>query len=398
MEERQFLDFYNKHKIIPVAQEINQKHLSRRQYLYRTLGLNQYDNDSKIKILEIGPGTGDNAVATNKIFNSQITFIDGNQSSISAINAKIKNGILPIDTKIINYDFLEYSSKNISDDSKFQLVLCEGTIPGQNKPKLFADKVLQFVASEGRAVFTCADVFSLLPELLRRLWRPHLIKLEFKEAIKKGVEIFKPHLKNLPEMSRSYEDWVADQILNTWAKRGWQFSVSDAIETAQKNDMFYLGSSPSFVEDWIWYKEALNTPNYYNQLALKEWENKKIFLLDKRLHPISKYDLRELNIIKFSDVLYKISNFVSDVTCVDDYEYSEKDFIYLDELISQLIKIIKKGELSIFLEETLKSIVSFKRYWKNIYEGIDNKDEEDFQRWWGRGTVYLSFEKSRLIK
>ena len=38
-------------------------------------------------------------------------------------------------------------------------------------------------------------------------------------------------------------------------------------------------------------------------------------------------------VIKFSDVLYKISNFVSDVTCVDDFEYSEKDFIYLDELI-----------------------------------------------------------------
>ena len=161
--------------------------------------------------------------------------------------------------------------------------------------------------------------------------------------------------------------------------------------------MFFLGSSPSFVEDWIWYKEALNTPNHYNQLALREWENKKIFLLDKRLFPISKYDLRQFNIIEFTNVLAKISNFVSDVTCFDDYEYSEKDFKYLDELISQLIQLIERGELSIFLEETLNSIVSFRRYWKSIYEGVNNKDEEDFQKWWGRGTVYLSFEKRREI-
>ena len=61
-----FIDFYNKHKIIPVSQNIEKltEFVFSRNHLYSTLGtpLSYFKNRT---VIEFGPGGGFNAVATS---------------------------------------------------------------------------------------------------------------------------------------------------------------------------------------------------------------------------------------------------------------------------------------------------------------------------------------------
>ncbi len=232
MSERPFLDFYEKNKIIPVHQSINKIHFQRRKYLYQTLGLlNIQKKDSIFSVAEVGPGTGDNAAITSSLIKGKYTFIDGNSTSINSIKSKIKDGSLPADSEIIDVDF---NKIDISKSSVFDIVICEGTVVGQESPKDFANKLFQ-ISNGGIVVLTCADAFSLLPELLRRLYSPIIRQDNFDESVNKGIDAFESTLLKLKSMSRNKFDWVADVILNPWMHSNWQFSINHAVEVAKNN-------------------------------------------------------------------------------------------------------------------------------------------------------------------
>ena len=148
--EKPFLDFYGKHSIIPVKQEINADHFHRRYYLYQTLGLQCGGGAlSRKNILEVGPGTGDNAVVTGRLYpTGKFSFMDGNTSSIAVLKDRLKAKMLPEDSSIFNIDFAKADVSEMQD--KFDLVLCEGTIPGQTHPVQFASKLFTLVAGGGK--------------------------------------------------------------------------------------------------------------------------------------------------------------------------------------------------------------------------------------------------------
>ena len=388
-----FLDFYSKHSIIPVSQELTNAHFSRRYYLYRTLGIAtsiKTNVNPKLNILEVGAGTADNAVFTTKLFpSSSYTFIDGNPSSIDAIQAKIRSGLLSKTSKVIDIDFGKLNDNTLK--GKFDLVICEGTIPGQEFPTSFASKLFSLISEEGQIVLTCADAYSSLPELLRRLYRPHLIALDFHTAIDTGVKIFSSHLANLPAMSRSSQHWVADQILNPWTHQNWQFSILDALEIAESNNCDFSGSSPSFLFDWSWYKEITNTTFYWNSLAKKQWKKSRILTLDKRLDAsIVEFDSDK----ELGELLKKVVKFTARATTAYKFLYTESDTQELSLYLQSIIEVLTNSNLAPKLELPIKALADFYQAWPAISKGKLEADVKSFKAWWGRGQQYISFRKN----
>lgn len=387
-----FLDFYQKHSIIPVSQQLSQAHFYRRYYLYKTLGITarvRASANKKLNILEVGAGTGDNAVITAKLFpSSQYTFIDGNRPSLDAIRAKVDSGLLPATSQVIDGDLNKLDKDELGNN--YDLVICEGTVPGQLSPASFASKLFSLAAEDGQIVLTCADAYSALPELLRRLYRPHLIGLEFNTAIETGVKIFSSHLDSLPAMSRSPQDWVADQILNPWTHQNWQFSVLDALKIAESNNCDFLGSSPSFLSDWAWYKEITNVNFYWNSLAKKQWKKSRIFSLDKRLNPAcGEFSCDTV----FSELLKKFVAFTARASTVDEFSYSQLDAQELASYLENAIDILQGSNLAAQVEPVIQALVDFNRAWPAIAKGDIEADLGSFRFWWGRGQQYISFQK-----
>ena len=85
MSERPYLDYYISNKIIPVRQDISQleSHLKRRSVLYHHLSIPPAAVRSQ-RVLEIGPGTGDNAIHTASLSPKAYVLVDGNPYSIAA--------------------------------------------------------------------------------------------------------------------------------------------------------------------------------------------------------------------------------------------------------------------------------------------------------------------------
>jgi len=385
-----FLDYYGANQIIPVTQVINRAHFERRYYLYRTLGLFGYGSRSApIKVMEIGAGTGDNAVATSYFMpGMQISFIDGNQASYSAIEEKIKSNILPNTSSL---ECLDFVSADLSGHYKsYDLVICEGTIPGQLKPKEFAAKLFAMAGEQGRVCLTCADSFSLLPEMLRRLYRPRLMKYKYTEAVKRGVQIFETHLDALPKMSRAPEDWVVDQIIHPWMHENWEFSILDAIDVASACGFDFLGSSPSFLTDWSWYKEVTETKNYWNRIASDAWKRKRIYSISKSLR-ISDKDID--NEAQLSLLMHELSRHVSRISTNDQHVYCESDYSSVGYILKEIRKVLLASSLRDELEEVIQAISDFILAWPSICFGDVLVDTNSFKTWWGRGQQYVSFQR-----
>ena len=88
-----YLDYYEENSIIPVAQSLTLEHFKRREKLLLSLGIPLKFLNKK-RIIEFCPGTGDNAVVTSHGKPLRYTLVDGNTASVTAIQDRIKKGVL----------------------------------------------------------------------------------------------------------------------------------------------------------------------------------------------------------------------------------------------------------------------------------------------------------------
>lgn len=153
---------------------------------------------------------------------------------------------------------------------RFDLVLCEGTIPFQVDPGAFARRAGRFAAPGGLLVVTCIDGASFLGEATRRLIADAIVPFAtpVPERLAALAPLFVPHLATLAGMSRPVEDWIYDNLLVPY--RGRLFSIGDAI-AALGADFDVLGSSPDFLVDWRWYKEIHSGAQRYNERAVEQY-------------------------------------------------------------------------------------------------------------------------------
>lgn len=241
------LDFYQQHGISPVKQDISDlpAHFARRAGLYRSLGIPPMAVCGK-RVLEVGPGSGENALYTASLDPMRYVVLEPNPS-----------GARELSKRPIAIDVIETSVEAYEASIPFDLVLCEGLLGlCGTDPKALLEHVAKHVAPGGVLVITCIDAISDHAEVLRRAMAQRLIDRSAPLADQVAVlrPVFAPHLATLKGMTRSVDDWIIDNLLNP-ASIGPTFSIPDAC-WALDGRFDVLGCSPRFLLDWRWYKNA----------------------------------------------------------------------------------------------------------------------------------------------
>jgi len=273
-----FTSFYDSIGFAPTRQASSHAdtHHERRSVLYRSLGIPDIAIRGS-RVLEFGPGSGENCESVMLHGPSHYTLVDGS----SAVLARLRERLSGVEGVSLSYALSDISE--YSDDDEYDLVICEGVLPMQREPKRMASHVLRFARSGGVVVMTCFDSLSVFSELCRRF----IAKQEFgdlsysSELVGQLTEFFSPDLSFLPGMSRRPEDWVIDTLINPWV--GEFFSIRDALAVARGRAVF-LGSSPSFFQDWRWYKDPTNLDHDGNLDLIDAWLDRHAYMfLDTRI-------------------------------------------------------------------------------------------------------------------
>lgn len=285
MSHNPFIDYYEKNNIIPVRQNITDlsKHFARREALYTLLGI-PFGLLKGKNIIEFGPGSGDNAIYTASLSPDLYVLVDGNKSSVDLVQEKVAKGYFPAEVKTeVHYaNLFDYQ-----DTRQFDVVLCEGALPGQSQPKQFLEKLASFVENKGGLlVVTTTTACSLLAEVCRRMLKPLLYDeaKSLQDNVDQFVTLFTPDLDSLVGMSRLYEDWVLDSILHPW--KNTVFSIPETLK-ALGDDFYPYGSSPAFFTDWRWYKSIPEASQHQQVLFEHVYYQNLINFLDYRITPIS---------------------------------------------------------------------------------------------------------------
>ncbi len=265
------LDFYQQHGISPVKQDVTDlsAHFARRAKLYRDLGIATAIRGRYV--LEVGAGSGENALYTHSLHPAEYTILEPNPAGAQDIRRRgIRARVL---------------EQRIEDCTlfHFDVVLCEGLLGlCGTDPKALLEHVARHVTPGGVLVMTCIDPISDHAEVLRRARAQSLIDRASPLADQVAVlrPFFAPHLATIKGMTRSVDDWIIDNLLNP-ASIGPTFSIPEAC--AQLDGRFdVLGCSPRFLTDWRWYKDSKSG----NQWAIDAyWKNAHNLLDYRHLDP-----------------------------------------------------------------------------------------------------------------
>jgi len=376
MTEKPYLDFYGARGIIPVQQNTDDLalHYARRRALYRHLGIAPLALKNRTAI-ELGPGTGDNALYTAFCSPSRLVLVDGNPASLKAVAEKIAAGQLPKESvECRQADILQYQ-----DRDRYDFVFCEGVIPLQKNPAAFLSRIASFAGPDGIVVATTMSPASVLAESCRRILKPAFSRHFSDEPslIKELVHFFTPDLQSLPGMSRRHEDWVLDNIVYPWPARC-TFTIPDAIATLD-SAFDLLGTSPVFIQDWRWYKAIPQHAQVWNAVAREAYSGWGGYLMDYRVAPRQPASLSATVL----DALCQNAIDIQTRICAQN-SYAE-----LPAFFDSLQKIREK--IAAWLPQTATAIDDFITGAKPLMNEKLPADMGTFRGWFGRGQQYVSF-------
>jgi SAM-dependent methyltransferase len=362
-------EFYATHNISPVSQDITDLnlHFQRRESLFRSLGLPPSFIADR-SILEFGPGSGHNALFTASLSPRLYELVDGNPRGI-ADTCELLKAYKEKNIHVYLKNFEEFDSP-----TKFDLVWAEGCLPHQKYPLQLLKKMAAFVEINGILCISTNNGISYLSETLRRLFRDRFFDttVDIHEQTRQLLPYLTPHLNNLKHMSRSHVDWILDSIVQPLGDRE-LMSIPDVVETL-KLEFDVYGSSPRFLSDWRWYKEIVGERRQFNNMALSNYYQSNLNLLDYRhQHSVHK--------IEFGEKLEDLGNSSWRIMCrIEKGESTawKELFALMNELIKHIARLAPDTADSIY------EAVEF-------LEGNNpNKTLKKFPKWWGRGQQYLS--------
>ena len=373
-----FLDYYGKHNIAPVSQDISnlEKHFERRNALYRHCGIPSSFIEGR-SVLEVGPGAGHNAIFTNAMKPQKYLLVDGNPKSIQE-TTRLLNSYF---SDLSNCKIIKCSFDNFISDEHFDIVLCEGVIPGQNDPIGFLSKVSKFVKPLGVLLITCIDHVSILAESLRKIAARLIIGGEmFNEAEKlnKLRPFFLRSLRTLGGMSRPVDDWVYDNVLKPHA--GKSLSIEAAIRCLESEfDAYYV--SPHFCIDWRWYKDIYGSQQQYNELVIDSYRKNIHNLLDYRyvFDPVEPAII--VNLECLSQAIFEIS------IRMQNGEIDKGIVSELKHLLNDLYILTRK--FSVGTTESIQQFIN--AIDKFLLDKPFPCELAIFEPWFGRGQQYISF-------
>lgn len=374
-EARPFLDFYEKHKIIPTKLNIDSQSefFTQRDHLFKSLGVPPVLLSGK-NVFELGPETGQKATHLLSMHPMSYVAVENNPMSLEATQAAIERCKYSGNAEVVDQDFLACESL-----MQFDLVLAELVLSTQSNPEHFLKNLLAIAIDQGIVVFTCCDPISMLSETLRKAitLNEDLVDGDLKSSSIRIASFFKQDLDHLKGMNRSRTNWAIDQLINPWI--GPLLSIPDAIASLGSERVFH-GSSPRFIDDYRWYKDPKISVKSLNENAIQNYWEKCHNFLDSRLP-------RSIQDVNFNRVLYTI--------CGDLYSEVYANGWNKDSH-SEVLKICSKlkdhiCDLGKVINNSLDAFID---YWQS---GNVTRLAE-FRPFWGRATQYISVIKSESVE
>lgn len=261
-EDNPFIDFYGKHHVSPVRQNIENfnLHMQRREKLYRSLGMPPVLFSNK-RILEVGPGGGYNSLAFLR-WGANMDFVEPNPKAQEEIEILLAQH--EVDKRC--WTLFPYRVEEYDPGITYDIIIAEGFLPGISNQAEVIGKLSKLINPGGVISVTCIDDVSFFFENVKRVIAWKLIQgiEDFDVKVKVLSQAFESHLLQLKHASRLVEDWVVDQFLNP-ALYGELFSMEDCIH-AFGSDFEVLGSSPQIFTDFSWYKNIdFDSKNHFLQ-------------------------------------------------------------------------------------------------------------------------------------
>ncbi len=266
-----YTNFYTSHGISPVRQDLSdrRRHFFRREMLYRQLGLPPQAFRG-CSVLEIGPGSGHNALVTASFQPNRYTLLEPNPTGHEQTKELLS------DHGCQDLELLPVTLELFGSREKYDIVLCEGILPGLDNLGDVLPLLDSYVRPGGTLVITCYDPVSIMFETIRRLIALQIDSSEapIKQRVERLSAAFEAHLNTLAGMSRSVDDWVLDNLLAPPVFHAQSyFSIFDALAYFGK-DYFFSQSAPQFLCNYVWYKELSAEPEEFNRPLIEDFWSK----------------------------------------------------------------------------------------------------------------------------
>ena len=382
---QKLINFYNKNEIIPVRQTgADKTRFYGRGILYNTLGLPP-TSFKNLKVIEIGPGSGQNALYTSTLEPKNLTLLEPSKSGINEIKKLIKKKKFKCPTKLINKTIENFYKKN---HNQFDIVICEGLLgsSGYKDPKILLKYLKHIVKKKGSLIITCEDEVGFLSEQLKRLVTKKIlhefrVKNNFEEKINFLKPYFNIHLESFKGGSkRKINDWIADVLISPALDTPF-LRISDAIKKL-KNSFRTIGTSPRITGELIYYKVASKiSSDFENDSVLKSYHVNIVNYIDYRIEPkhvsakLSKkiflqcknicrevQNIKNINKKSFLNIIKKLNTLKTDLP---------NDFSITKKSIGEAIKILKNKKIK---------VKTFKKF-------------KNFAGWLGKCQTYMHFSK-----
>ena len=378
MADNSMLSFYRDHSVAPVRQEITDMdaHFARRRVLYQSLGIPVSAFTGR-RVLEIGPGTGQNALFVAAQMPSQLVLVEPNPTGRKEISASFEP--LPAWREILS--IFNLPIEQFQDTQQFDIVLCEGLIgaSGHIDPHAFILSIAAHVRPGGLMVLTCVDYIAYLSEMLRRLLgyeiSGHLEDVNQRAALL--LPIFSPHLQSLHGMSRRFDDWIIDNLINP-ASVGRLATFDDCL--SYLGDGFdVLSTSPRFISDWTWYKQAAMDVNFFNRTALEcYWCSLHNFMDYRYAYPPRLESENRTLLACCEDIHHQIG----------EYERT-RDTSIRQRIVVNLYTL--QNKLSGNMPAVSAALAEVNEWFAGTAIDIEAvKHSREFGKWFGRGQTYIS--------
>lgn len=381
-DRRAYLGFYDQLGFAPtrVDSESRRHHLSARLSLYRQLGL-VASTFRSASVLELGPGSGTNAEFMAFVQPGHYTLMDGSQAVLANLERQLGQ-VMPegtVSLRLVDFDDLPHEG-----EGGFDVVLAEGFLSLQSDPQGMALSISRQVKPAekggGVLVFSCASSVSFLSELLRRYVAQETFAIP-ETSTDKVANFFSQDFSYLPGMTRMPEDWVLDTVYHPYFSRHF-FTLEDAISVMRK-DFDWLGSSPRFFSDGLWFKdpECTGSEASWERLALAAREFSPA-LLDRRIPwPDCRFATKRITWSQLSQEIASISDHIAEAIMAHTNGGAAYSLTELAEDIIELRKAI--SYISAPTGDSLRSLRKWARTGKP-------QDLTEFRQMWGRGQQFIS--------
>jgi 2-polyprenyl-3-methyl-5-hydroxy-6-metoxy-1,4-benzoquinol methylase len=366
-----FVDFYNKNKILPVNQEIENLgiFLSKREFLHNSLGVPMSTLSGK-RICEFGPGTGQNSLLYMGTSCQHLTLVDGSIEAISLLTERFMQDNCPINISICHKLFHDFC-----DEQQYDLVWAEGCIPQQSDPVGILLAISSHVKPGGILCISTISGLSHLSETLRRLYSSIAMNKEHPqmEDLNTVCTLFKEHLSTLSSKTRPIRDWCLDVVIQRLDCTE-LLSVPEAIHSLGENFSFY-SSLPNILSPFYWYKEF--DAKCFNGQVSELYYCSNMCFVSKHLAPF--FHDRGDGVIA-EELGNRIWGLVS------KFQQGYAEILPVLESLTELSTVYRK-----YNPDFSANLIGLCNWFR---EGCKDKDSESykfFTNWWGRGQQYVSF-------